>query len=267
MKFIMKETLKISTFQMDIEWENAEKNWNNVLNFSKNLKTDVLILPEMFLSGFSIEPERVAILEDDTFLAKIKKLSKKLDAAICGSLVVNEGGNYLNRMYFIHPDGKVDQYDKRHLFRMAGEDRRYTAGDRKVIVSFRGFKFCLQVCYDLRFPVWSRNSSQLDTMYDCLIYVANWPKVRSDAWYCLLKARAIENWCYCVGVNRVGTDGNGLEYDGKSAVVDFKGCELSSHVDDLQSIETTLISKFDLIQYREVFPAYLDAEDGIKSAF
>jgi omega-amidase len=257
---IMNQTLKISTFQMDIEWENREINWKIIQEASKNLKTDLLVLPEMFLSGFSTDPERVAIHEDDAIFDKLKELSVQIDAAICGSLVVASENKFVNRMYFIHPDGKVNHYDKRHLFRMAGEDEKYTAGAIKTVVDYRGFKFCMQVCYDLRFPIWSRNSSDLTAMYDCLIYVANWPMVRSDAWISLLKARAIENWSYCIGVNRVGKDGNGLEYDGKSAVFDFKGVKLDDHKDNIASIETTEIEKELLNDYREKFPAYLDAD-------
>ena len=256
----MNQSLKVSTFQMNIEWENREVNWNTILNTTKSLETDILVLPEMFLSGFSAEPERVAIKVDDVIFNELKEMSSRLDAAICGSLAIDVRGVYVNRMYFIHPDGSVNYYDKKHLFRMAGEDKKYSAGDTKAIVEFRGFKFCLQVCYDLRFPVWSRNSSDLTTMYDCLIYVANWPKIRSDAWISLLKARAIENWCYCIGVNRVGSDGNGLEYDGKSAVFDFKGVKLDDHKENLASIETTIISKKEIDSYRVAFPAYLDAE-------
>lgn len=180
---------------------------------------DLIVLPEMFSSGFTMNPKAVAENMEGETVLWLQHLAKAKNAAITGSLVIEENGNYYNRLLFVFPDGKMKTYDKRHLFTLAGEHQFYTAGKDKLIVEYKGFKICPLVCYDLRFPVFSRNTED----YDLLVYLANWPKIRTNAWDILLKARAVENMCYTIGVNRIGTDANNHEYIGHSQAVDFLG--------------------------------------------
>lgn len=180
---------------------------------------DLVVLPEMFTTGFTMAPGNIPADEGPKTLAWMKAQAKSGNRALVGSVAVAEGGEFFNRLFFVHPGGRVDAYDKRHCFTLAGEKRVYRAGKEKHIVDFRGFKFCPLICYDLRFPVWSRNVEG----YDALIYVANWPVTRIDAWDALLKARAIENMAYCIGVNRIGMDGREQLYSGQSVVYDMLG--------------------------------------------
>jgi len=218
----MKDTLKIALIQTALHWEDPEA---NRLAFEKKLNTlesedlDVIILPEMFTSGFTMHPERVAEAMNGDTAQWLKNMSKTTNAAITGSLVVEENGNYFNRLLFVEPSGETSYYDKKHTFSLAGEDKVYEAGNEKVIITYKGWQLCPMICYDLRFPVWSRNVED----YDVLFYVANWPEKRVAAWDALLKARAIENMAYCIGVNRVGLDGNNHPYVGHSAVYDVLG--------------------------------------------
>ena len=213
--------MKIAIIQTDLFWENPTENRKYIKKkinaISENI--DLIVLPEMFTSGFTMQPENVAEEMNGETILFLKSLAKNKNCAITGSLVIIENNNFYNRMVFIFPDDNLEYYDKKHLFTLAGEDKVYEPGKQKKIVEFRDFKFCLQICYDLRFPVFSRNCEN----YDALIYVANWPKTRINAWNILLKARAIENMCYTIGVNRIGVDNNNLEYDGHSQVVDFLG--------------------------------------------
>lgn len=213
--------MKIALFQTNLTWENPSANRifieENFMNEKE--KVDLFILPEMFTSGFTMNPENVAEKIDGETVSWLKSLALMKDCAICGSLVIQENGNYYNRFIFVHPNGKTDFYDKRHLFSLAGEHEKYSKGTSKVIIDYLGWKICPQVCYDLRFPAFSRN----DENYDVLVYVANWPKVRIQAWDSLLKARAIENLCYTIGVNRIGYDANNHEYIGHSQVIDELG--------------------------------------------
>ncbi|MBC7642714.1 MAG: nitrilase family protein [Flavobacterium sp.] len=213
--------MKIAIIQTDLFWENPTENRKYIKKkinaISENI--DLIVLPEMFTSGFTMQPENVAEEMNGETILFLKSLAKNKNCAITGSLVIIENNNFYNRMVFIFPDGNLKYYDKKHLFTLAGEDKVYEPGKQKKIVEFRDFKFCLQICYDLRFPVFSRNCEN----YDALIYVANWPKTRINAWNILLKARATENMCYTIGVNRIGVDNNNLEYDGHSQVVDFLG--------------------------------------------
>lgn len=215
------EVLKVALVQADLAWEEAEKNremfdrWLNALDTD----TDLVILPEMFTSGFTMHPERVYESSDGTTVVWLKVLAARYRMAIAGSVVIREEGKYRNRFLFVHPDGRVDHYDKKHAFTFAGEHKAYVAGERRVLITYKGWKIFPQVCYDLRFPVFSRN----DMDYDLLVYVANWPVMRIDAWDALLKARAIENMAYCIGVNRIGEDGNGYQYPGHSAAYDVLG--------------------------------------------
>jgi omega-amidase len=226
----MEENLKIALIQAPLLWENPEENRKV---FSKKIESvskdvDVIILPEMFTSGFTMCPENISTIEDEATLVWMRGVSQSLNAAIIGSIVYREGTKNYNRLLFVKPDGSVSTYDKRHTFTLVGEDEKYTAGTQQLLVHYKGFVFCPLICYDLRFPVWSRNTME----YDVLLYVANWPKTRVEAWDVLLRARAIENMTYCVGVNRVGTDANGHSYSGHSGVYDALGKQLVFSEDD-----------------------------------
>ena len=220
----MEETLKIALVQTELVWENPERNRDHFAKIIENIPIDVnlIILPEMFTTGFTMNPENIAPSEGEKTVAWMKELAAKKNMAITGSTVFFEDDNYTNRLFFILPNGQVSRYDKRHTFTLAGEDQVYRAGNDKLIVDYMGFKICPMICYDLRFPVWARNVEN----YDILIYVANWPKLRIDAWDTLLKARAIENMAYCIGVNRVGQDDAGYAYSGHSGAYDALGNQL-----------------------------------------
>ena len=219
----MQKTLKIAGLQSDLTWHDPKK---NIDHFSKiisglNKDLDLIVLPEMFATGFSMKPEKMA--DTGTSLKWMGKQAQQTGAAIAGSLMVEENGSFYNRFYFVTPEGHTEYYDKRHRFTLAGEHKVYERGKSLKIADYKGWKIALQVCYDLRFPVFSRNTQD----YDLLLYVANWPKPRVFAWDTLLKARAIENMSYCVGVNRVGTDGNGHEYNGHSGIYNSLGATLA----------------------------------------
>lgn len=213
-------TLNIALVQTPLVWEDPQA--NRVLLEEKMRvisKADIVVLPEMFTSGFTMSPQQVSDSMRGETMSWLLKLSREIQMAICGSLVIEEDGKYYNRFVFVEPSGQISHYDKRHTFTLAGEDKVYQRGTEKVIVNYKGWKICPLICYDLRFPVWARNTE----VYDVLLYVANWPKPRINAWDTLLKARAIENMSYCIGVNRVGIDANDLEYSGHSAVYDSLG--------------------------------------------
>ena len=185
----------------------------------------------------------------------------KKNAAIIGSIVVKEGENFYNRLFWVEPEREYQFYDKKHLFRMAGEHKYYSEGKERLIIKYKGFKICPMICYDLRFPVWSRNIDKDNhPVYDCLIYVANWPKPRTDAWVSLLKARAIENQAYVIGVNRVGVDGNGVKYSGESRVFDPKGNRLDQFSSDQEQVGVISLDKKELVDFRNKFPVSLDAD-------
>lgn len=215
------DALTIALLQQELVWESPEENREA---FSKKLdqlqnKPDLVILPEMFTTGFSMEPERLAEPMTGPTLEWMKARAEELDAVLTGSLIIREDGEYFNRLIWMPPDGQCRYYDKRHLFTLAGEDLHYSAGKEQLIVELNGWKILPLICYDLRFPVWSRNTRD----YDLLIYIANWPSPRRTHWKALLPARAIENQSYVVGLNRIGKDGNGHPYAGDSMVVDFSG--------------------------------------------
>ena len=245
----MQEELKVTIIQADLAWENPEQ---NRANFSKKINAigdviDLIILPEMFSTGFTMHPEKVfETMQGDT-VAWMKGTASKKKVAITGSLVIKENGNYYNRLVFVHPEGTVETYDKRHTFTLAGEDKVYASGNEKLIIDYKGWKLCPMICYDLRFPVWARNVEN----YDLLIYVANWPKPRVTAWNALLKARAIENMCYCIGVNRVGFDANNYEYSGHSAVYDVLGTKISTITPGVEQMEIISLDKGHINKYRE----------------
>ncbi|WP_428231066.1 nitrilase family protein [Flavobacterium sp.] len=213
--------MKIAIIQSDLHWEDAVKNRNSFESKINQIDSGVnlVVLPEMFSTGFTMNAHEVAETMEGETVLWLQSLAKQKNFAITGSLIIVENEKYYNRMLFVLPSGEIQHYDKRHLFSLAGEDKFYTNGNEKVIVEYLNWKICLQVCYDLRFPVFARNVEN----YDLLLYVANWPKVRTNAWDSLLKARAIENLSYVVGVNRVGLDVNNYEHIGHSQVIDFLG--------------------------------------------
>ncbi|OMQ12676.1 amidohydrolase [[Flexibacter] sp. ATCC 35103] len=213
--------MKIALIQSDLYWEDASKNRKTFESKINQIdsEADLVVLPEMFSTGFTMNAEQVAESMQGETVLWLQALAKQKNFAITGSLVIVENGKYYNRMVFVFPSGEIQYYNKRHLFTLAGEDKFYANGNEKVIVEYLDWKICLQVCYDLRFPVFARNVEN----YDLLLYVANWPKVRTNAWDTLLKARAIENLSYVIGVNRVGLDANNYEHIGHSQVIDFLG--------------------------------------------
>lgn len=254
----MSSTLHIALLQTDLIWEKPEQ---NRANFSKKIASivapvDIIVLPEMFTSGFTMHPSSVAETMDGETMSWLKTLAAQKQSAITGSLVIKENDHFYNRMVFVHPDGTVDHYDKRHTFTLAGEDKVYTSGNKKIMVNYKGWKICPLVCYDLRFPVWSRNADH----YDVLIYVASWPTVRMLAWDTLLRARAIENMSYCVGVNRVGTDANNHEYSGHSAVYDVLGKRIDNIPYDIEAIEIVTLNKEDIASNRDKFSFLADRD-------
>jgi predicted amidohydrolase len=261
------QDLKVTLVQTHLEWENPQANFRlfeEKLAPLKN-KTDLIILPEMFTTGFTMNAANV--FDDNGTKTKLflQNQASLLHAAICGSVIVKENGQFFNRLYFVLPDGTVFHYDKRHLFRMAKEHEVFSKGKKRLIVTYKGWKICPLICYDLRFPVWSRNHdyehNQSEALvYDLLIYVANWPAPRKNAWQDLLKARAHENLSYVCGVNRVGKDGNNVEYTGNSAVINFKGETLLKHQDYKDFTGTVNLSGEDLTKFREKFPAFLDKD-------
>jgi predicted amidohydrolase len=237
----MTNELKIALVQSSLIWENPEQNRHN---FSTKINSitqpvDLIILPEMFTSGFTMNANQVAETMTGKTMSWMTSLSKEKNVAITGSLIIKENNNFYNRLVFAHPNGKIKTYDKRHTFTLAGEHKVYKAGQQNVIINFKGWKIKPLICYDLRFPVWARNVEE----YDLLFYVANWPKVRIKAWDTLLQARAIENMSYCIGVNRVGLDGNAHEYSGHSAAYDVLGKRLDTIPFNSEAIEIITLDK------------------------
>lgn len=245
----MKNELAVALIQSNLVWENPEQ---NRLHFETKIASisnsvDLIILPEMFTSGFTMKASSVSEPMEGPTRSWLTRIAKEKNAAITGSLVIKENDNYYNRLVFVHPNGNIDEYDKRHTFTLAGEHKVYTAGQNEVIVDFRGWKIKPLICYDLRFPVWARNKEN----YELLIYVANWPKVRIGAWDALLKARAIENMSYCIGINRVGLDGNNHEYPGHSAAFDSLGSRIDAIPNDKEFVEVITLSKNHIETYRK----------------
>ena len=213
--------MKVALVQSSIVWEDPKSNryfYEEKIN-ALTEQVDLIVLPEMFTTGFTMNPSAVAETMQGDTMQWLQSLAKAKKCAITGSLIIKEGENLFNRLVFVFPNGELQFYDKRHLFTLAGEDKVYTSGKEKLIVDYLGWKICPLVCYDLRFPVFARNTEN----YDLLLYVANWPKPRINAWDILIKARSVENMCYTIGVNRVGLDSNNLEYIGHSQVVDYLG--------------------------------------------
>lgn len=212
--------MKISLIQTPLSWEDPRTNRENFTEKINSIEeTDLILLPEMFATGFTMQPENVAETMEGESVTWMRETAQAKNCAIVGSLVIYEHGDYFNRLVFTFPDGHYKTYDKRHLFTLAGEEKHYTAGSNRLIVDYRGWKICPLVCYDLRFPVFSRNTED----FDLLLYVANWPQKRAQAWDVLLRARAVENMCYVAGLNRIGQGSNGHNYSGHSQVVDSLG--------------------------------------------
>ncbi|WP_261844328.1 amidohydrolase [Aliamphritea ceti] len=259
MQNLVQDELTVVLVQPDIKWQSPAQNCEMYVRMldEHSAKADVIVLPEMFATGFSMDSRKAAQNMDGESIVWMKQQAAQRNAAVCGSLAIIEDGEYYNRMLWVEPDGSVQFYDKRHLFRMAGEHERYQSGEGRVVVNFRGWDILLQVCYDLRFPVYSRNRND----YDLALYVANWPAVRRYPWRTLLAARAIENLCYVVGVNRVGVDANQLEYSGDSMLLDFKGEIMCDEVQGKSFCASKTLLKTDLLAFREQFPAYQDADD------
>ncbi len=261
---IAMQDLKISIIQTDIHWEDIGA---NLAMFEEKIwqvgPTDVIVLPEMFTTGFTMKASKLAEHMNMRTFKWMKQMADQTGALILGSFIANVHDRYYNRLLWMEPGGNFKTYDKRHLFRMADEQHTYSPGESLLIGHWKGWRICPLVCYDLRFPVWSRNrwNATLKKMsYDVLVYVANWPQVRSAAWKTLLDARAIENLSFVVGVNRVGTDGNGVEYNGNSAVIGPKGDPIFQ-VEGEEAIKTVELNAHSLQAFRDRFPAYLDADD------
>jgi omega-amidase len=257
--------LRISLVQGATRWHDPAGNREYYGDLIAPLRgiSDLVLLPETFTSGFSNDAIGDAETMDGPTVTWLRDQAVRLGAAVCGSVQLRVGDAVFNRLLWVTPDGGLRHYDKRHLFRYAREHERYAPGRERLTVEWKGWRICPQVCYDLRFPVFSRNrydverAGQLD--YDLLLYVANWPSARAYAWKTLLRARAIENLCYVAGLNRVGSDGNGIHYAGDSAVIDFLGHPASECTDEEVVVTTTLLAD-ELAAHRERFPAMLDAD-------
>lgn len=251
----MEQNLRVAAVQFDSQWESVDENLERAEALIAATAADVVVLPELFATGFSMAPERIAQPADGSIVERLGAVARKTNKAVVFSAAIEEEGRYYNRMFFLTPDGRGEHYDKRHVFRMAGEHEHYAPGEERVVVTYRGFRFFLLVCYDLRFPVWARNRGD----YDVLIYVASWPAVRSYAWNSLLVARAIENQAYVVGVNRVGEDPKEC-YSGDSVVLDFLGKPIVAATPFKEEAVVGDLSLEALNAFRRGFPASLDAD-------
>jgi predicted amidohydrolase len=253
----MEKKLSISYIQYDIVWEAPKENLQIIESIlPEDIDTDILILPEMFSTGFSMNPAAMAETMSESTVQWMIDLANRIDALVIGSIIIKEQANYYNRLLTCYPDGKIHYYNKKHLFGEDYEQKEYTAGNDILITEYKGWKICPLICYDLRFPVWSRNTQD----YDLLIYIASWPETRVHHWNTLLKARAIENQSYVVGVNRIGHDGLRLDYKGYSQLISYDG-QILQHAQEKQGIFHTIIddnhltyrSKLNFLKDREKF--------------
>ncbi|SKB99626.1 Carbon-nitrogen hydrolase [Soonwooa buanensis] len=245
--------LKIVGLNLDIVWKNKTENYKNIEAAFANIEADIFLLPEMFSTGFCMDAEEIADRNNET-LSWMQSFAKQQNTAVAGSVSISENDKFYNRFYFVKPDGSFEFYDKKHLFSYSGEDKIYTSGDQRKVIEYKGFKILLQVCYDLRFPVFQRNLGD----YDLMLNVANWPNTRVEAWRTLLKARAIENQAFVFGLNRIGTDGNNLNYEESTLALFADGTEVSTRQNNL------VIAEFDLDElqkFRERFPFLKDADE------
>ncbi len=255
------QDLKVTLIQSELVWEDID---SNLTEFDAKITaieedTHLVILPEMFSTGFSMNAAALAQDMEGSAVQWIQKKSRDIHADIVGSIIINDEGKFYNRLVWAKPEGNLLAYDKRHLFRMAGEEKIYSAGSKNITVELNGWKIRPFICYDLRFPVWTRN---MKNQYDMAVFIANWPERRAEHWRVLLQARAVENQCYVIGVNRVGTDGNGLTYSGDSSVIDPWGTVIFQKSNHPCTITTQLT--YDLLKRcREDFPVWMDADHDI----
>ena len=254
--------IKIASIQTNIVWENPKA---NKLEYDKIFQSiepaDLIVLPEMFTTGFSMNTENIAENNSGDTLLWLQEHSKSLDTCILGSIPIKENNKFFNRLYAVKPN-EIRYYDKRYLFSMAQEDRYYSRGEKELVFELKGWKIKPLICYDLRFPLWSKNKYKNNEFeYDILVYVANWPAVRSNAWTSLLKARAIENMSYVIGVNRIGQDANEIKYNGSSRVYDFKGERMDDFMENRPRVQINNLDKSELDSFRNKFPVLKDADD------
>lgn len=254
--------LRVAMVQTDLYWKDKVANLAMLEEKIWGIATtiDLLILPEMFPTGFSMEASTLAEPMNLLVTKWMKQMASQLNCVVTGSTIISENQKYYNRLLWVSPDGNVSFYDKRHLFRMAGEEKIFSSGLKLPIFELKGWKICPQICYDLRFPVWARNrTAQGKLTYDVIFYIASWPAARVSAWDALLPARAIENLAYSIGVNRIGVDGNNISYNGHSAAYDFKGSKLIDF-EDQDIIQIVKLDSSDLESYLEKFPAWMDSD-------
>lgn len=253
-------TLNVTIVQADLHWHDAGRNRDQFSTVIHGIEeqTDLVVLPEMFTTGFSMDAPSLAEPMNGETVGWMTEMAESKNSAICGSVIISEGDQFFNRFICIEPDGSMSMYDKRHLFRLADEHNHYAQGNEIQTFKLKGFRICPMICYDLRFPVWSRNRGN----YDLLLYVANWPSRRHNAWATLLRARAIENLSYLAGVNRIGQDGNDLPYVGGSAIIDYLGNDLAD-LGDQQGTATTTLDLDALQNFRDRFAFDKDADDFV----
>jgi len=251
-------TLSVTIVQADLHWHDASRNRDQFTAVIEDLEepTDLIVLPEMFTTGFSMDAPALAEPMDGETVAWMAEIAARRKVAICGSVIILESDNYFNRFICAKPDGSITTYDKRHLFRLADEHNHYSQGNEIQTFDLKGFRICPMICYDLRFPAWSRNRNS----YDLLLYVANWPSKRHNAWATLLRARAIENLSYLAGVNRIGQDGNNLPYIGGSAIIDYLGNDIAD-LGDQPGAATATLDLDELQRFRDRFAFHKDADD------
>jgi omega-amidase len=249
--------MQVLLVQYNIIWESPSQNISKISDLLGNYMPNnaFIVLPEMFSTGFTMKPQTMAEKMDGDTVHWMKAIAKQYNSVIAGSLIIEENIQFYNRFVCVFPNGNITFYNKRHLFRMGGENNVYCQGNERLIVSFDGFRILPLICYDLRFPVWSRNQND----YDVIVYSANWPASRQNVWNSLLKARAIENQAYVIGVNRIGTDGTGIEYIGESQVVDFKGFELVNAASKEEIISISLNIE-ELNTFKKSFPTWMDGD-------
>jgi omega-amidase len=260
------ENLIVSIIQTSLHWQQRAANLNHFEKLIAQIdKSDLIVLPEMYTSGFTMEASQVADEAEGEILHWMQSMAFKKQAVITGSVVIKEEGKFYNRLLWVNPDGSFEHYNKKHLFRMANENEHYAEGLTRLISKLNNWRICPLVCYDLRFPAWSRNVNwsqkfERKHQYEVLIYVANWPERRNYAWKSLLVARAIENQCYVIGVNRIGLDGNNINYSGDSMIINPLGEIISKTKANEESVETVSLNLKELLDYRLAFPAINDAD-------
>lgn len=260
---MMIEDLRIALIQTDLYWQDRGANLASLEEkiWAMEHAVDLIILPEMFPTGFTMDAKEMAEPMNLTTTRWMKQMAAQTKAVITGSVIIRESQQFFNRLLWVTPEGEVSFYDKRHLFRMVNEDAHFDMGQKNIFVNLKGWKILPQICYDLRFPVWSRNlpDKQGNGMYDLAFYIASWPASRISAWDILLKARAVENLSYMIGVNRTGQDGKGIQYNGHSGVYDFKG-QTMVFSEDKEGILYAQLNHQQLLDFREQFPAWKDAD-------